>query len=56
MKVAQRRRIAYGDDRHCHGCGNRCRRVVIEVPGVGPVQIVTCPRCDGDGCVQEEAS
>ncbi len=47
MKVAQRRRILYGDDRHCHGCGERTRLEVIDVPGIGPIKVMVCPHCDG---------
>lgn len=47
MKVAQRRKVHYGDDRHCHGCGGKYRLAVIEVPDVGPVKVTICPHCDG---------
>jgi len=48
VKTAQRRRILFGDDHHCPGCGTKSRRLVIDVPGADrPVEVKVCPRCDG---------
>jgi len=46
MKVAQRRKLIYGDDRRCRSCGAKGRVEVVEVEGTA-VKVITCPYCDG---------